>query len=126
MMKKTKKYFYFASPHSFKYPFFVHLKFVKRNDCIIQRSDHSKWMEVKNYTYYGEPVTCIIPAQNMEYGFVFSLLNSEDSDNIFGAINYLLCNYRERFIMHIEADILPSIATNIIFRYFKKDIQIGQ
>ena len=123
---KRKKYFYFASPHSFKYPFFVYLIFIVRNDPIIHRSDHSKWIEAKNYTYYGEPVKCIIPAQFMDYDFVFSMLNSEDIDNIFGAINYLFFNYREKFMLHINSGMCPNVAENLIFRYFRKDIQIEQ
>lgn len=119
---KEKRYFYFASPHSFKYPFYVNLIFTKRNNHILQRNNHSNWLEVRNYTYYGEPVNCIIPAQSMEYDFVFNLLNSEDKDNVFGAINYLLCNYRERFILHVTTGLCPNGAANIISQYFKKDI----
>ncbi|MBE6904626.1 MAG: hypothetical protein E7480_08500 [Ruminococcaceae bacterium] len=124
-MKERKRYFYFASPHSFTYPIFVDLMFARKNDVIIHRIDRSKWIEVNNYTYYGEPVNCIIPAQPMEYDFVFSLLNSKYSDNIFGAVNYLLCNYRERFIKDVKAKAYPNIAADIIFHCFGADIHSG-
>ncbi len=60
----------------------------------------------------------------MEYNLVFSILNSEDSDDVFGAINYMLCNYRERFMIDVNNGICTNVATNIIFQYFRKDIQI--
>ena len=122
---KEKKYFYFANPHTFEYPFFVYLKFIRRNNHITHYRDRSKWIEVNNYTYYGEPVNCIIPARFMEYDFVFSMLNSEDRDNVFGAINYLLRHYQKKFIEQVNADMCPNVATNIIFQYFRKDIQLG-
>ncbi len=121
---KRNKYFYFASPHSFRYPFIVYLIFKKKNGSIIHRGDYSKWIEVKNYTYYGEPVNCIIPAKILEYDFVFSLLFSENKDNVFGAINYMLCNYRKKFLLQINSGKCHCIATNIMFQYFRKDIQM--
>lgn len=123
---KDNKYFYFANPHSFKYPFYVNLIFKKKDGLIIHRSDHSKWIEAKNYIYYGEPVNCIIPAQTLEYDFVFGLLNSENDDNVFGAINYMLCNYREKFLLQVNSGKCRCIGTNIMLQYFRKDIQIGQ
>ena len=122
---KEKRYFYFASPHSFKYPLFVYLKFVRNNDLIIHRGDHSKWIEVNDYTYYGEPVKCIIPAQLMEYDMVFSMLSSKDSDNIFGAINYLFYNYRKKFVRHLSTGLCPSGAADIMFQYFIQDVTQG-
>ena len=117
---KRKKYFYFSSSHSFEYPFIVYWTFVRKEDVIWHRKDRSKWIEERDFIYYGEPVTCIIPAQTMEYSFVFNMLNSEDedSDNIFGAINYLLRNNRDRFLADTIVCKCSQKAKNIMFQYF--------
>ena len=116
----VKKYFYLASPHTFKYAYYVRLIFKKKNDYFVHRGNHSKWIEVKNYNYYGEPVKCMFPAQKMEYDFVFGLLYSKDNETLFGAINYLLYNHRERFIQQVNAGMCPNVAADIIYRYFRK------
>ena len=46
----------------------------------------------------------------MLLSFVFGLLKSQNDDNIFGAINYLLCNYREKFLQDVKAK--QQITTN--------------
>ncbi len=122
MMKK--RYFYFASSHSFSYPLYVKFKFKKKDGLFICRKDHSLWVEAKNYRYYGEPVNCIIPAQKLEYDFVLNLLTSEIKDNIFGAINYLLCNHRERFLLQVKTKGYLLDTETILFQYFKKELQM--
>jgi len=119
---KEKKFFYFADSHSFEYSFCVYWAFVRKNGIIKHRRDSSEWIEVDNYRYYGEPVKCIIPKKNMEYSFVFGLLKSKHADNIFGAINYLLCNYRERFLLDVKEEKCPCDAAEIIFCWFKNDV----
>lgn len=119
---KRKRHFYFANPHSFKYSFVVYIIFTKKQNYLMSRIDHSKWIEVSNYTYYGEPVNCIIPAQDMDYEYVVNMLDSEDIDNVFGAINYLLINYRDKFLLEADRYRCSSSIVNTIFRYFQKDI----
>ena len=60
--------------------------------------------------------------QNMEYEFAFDLLSSSNNDNVFGAINYLLFNYREKFIQDIKNGSCPRAASDILLRYFGKDM----
>lgn len=113
----NKKYFYFADPHSFQYSFYVKLLFKRNNNVLIRRNDNSKWIEVKDYVYYGEPVKCIVPAQTLEYDVVLELLKSNIKDNVFGAINYMLYNYRERFLSNINSDKMDNI-DSCILKYF--------
>ena len=84
---------------------------------LIRRSDRSKWVEVNDYVYYGEPVKCIVPAQTLEYDTVLALLKSNSTDNVFGAINYMLCHYRERFLLTIKSDEKISI-NSYVLTYF--------
>ena len=106
-----KRYFYFQDPHSFAYPLVAKLIIFK--DRISSLRVQSKWMEVNDYIYYGEPVTCLIPAKHMEYDFVFSLLSSDNSDNIFGAVNYMLRNWYRRFLAgNTEQFIYSTIENN--------------
>ena len=101
---KEKTYFYFADAHTLEYPYYVRLLFKKRNGLLIRRNDRSEWQEAEDYTYYGESVNCIIPAQILEYDFVYDLLDSEKTDNVFGAVNYMLQNYRERFLSEVKPE----------------------
>ena len=128
VIMKKRKLFYFACSHSFEYPYVVSWTFKRKNDQILHRWNHSAWIEAKNYIYYGEPVTCIIPAENMDYTFVFNLLitENEDSDNIFGAINYLFYNYREQFLKDVKSHIFSDAAEAIILQFFKYLRCIGQ
>lgn len=122
---QENKYFYFSSPRSFQYPYYIKLLFKKNNGLLIRRTDRSEWKEVKNYTYHGEPVNCIIPAQILEYDFVYDLLDSEKTDNVFGAINYMLHNYRERFLSEVKPEKFdcPEEGYNFLIFYFGHDIR---
>jgi len=116
---KNIKYFFFASPFSLEYSYRDRWKFKKKDGYFISRIDGSKWIEVKNYNYYGNTPNCIIPAQMMDYEFVFNLLKSNQPANVFGAINYLFCHYQEKFVKALEDGMCPAAAAEIIFQYFR-------
>lgn len=115
---REKRYFYFADSHSFEYPYCVKFVFKHKDGQIIHRKERKKWKEVRDYSYYGEPVKCIIPEDLMDYEFVFEMLNSKHSDNIFGAINYLLYNYKDKFLRDVNSNKIEKINTEILYRYF--------
>lgn len=117
---KEKTFFYFADPKSFKYPLYIKLLFTRKENYYLRIKDHSKWKEVNDYNYYGEPVNCIIPLQQLDFDFVYQIfIRSQKRSNVFGAINYLMVNYRNEFISQIKSLSVQNENVEILFRYFK-------
>ncbi|MCL2087082.1 MAG: hypothetical protein FWH05_05755 [Oscillospiraceae bacterium] len=124
MKKKEVIYFYLANPKTFKYTIWIDLLFKQKESFFINKNDKSVWTECDDYYYYGENTKALVRKYDYSFDFLFDLfLKSNVKHNVFGALNYMIKNYKKDFFkinILLKNNLEQTENIKIYFKYFNR------